>query len=129
MRIQSWFIFKFLVTAKTLDCKLRKLGILVVNATRTSKYFFTYASFQIFKLLLLFILLSANLGLVLYFNVFVQYSQSGSLPLRPLCGDAPGRDSNLGWVDLVAGTLTTRPPHLTLQMDVKTQSNRYFLRN
>ena len=34
-------------------------------------------------------------------------------PLRPLCGEAPGRDSNPGWVDLVAGTLTIRPPHLT----------------
>ena len=94
--------------------------------TRTSKFFFTYASFQIFKLLLLFFILTANLGLVLFFNLFVQYSQSGLLPLRPFCGDAPGRDSNPGWVDLVAGTLTTRPPHLTLQMDVKTQSNNTF---
>ena len=31
-----------------------------------------------------------------------------------LCGEAPGRDSNPGRADLVAGTLTTRPPHLTI---------------
>ena len=45
-------------------------------------------------------------------NLFVQYSQSDLPPLRPLCGEAPGRDSNPGRADLVAGTLTIRPPHL-----------------
>ena len=54
--------------------------------------------------------LTANLGLV--FNLFVQYSQSELPPLRPLCGEAPGRDLNPGRTDLVAGTLTTRPPPL-----------------
>ena len=48
-----------------------------------------------------------------FINLFVQYSQSDLPPLRPLCGEAPARDTNLGRVDLVAGTLTTRPPHLT----------------
>ena len=48
------------------------------------------------------------------FNLFVQHSQSDLPPLRPLCGEVPGRDSNLGRADLVAGTLTTRPPHLPL---------------
>ena len=48
-----------------------------------------------------------------FINLFVQYSQSDLPPLRPLCGEAPGRDSNPGRADLVAGTLTTRPPHLT----------------
>ena len=48
-----------------------------------------------------------------FFNLFVQYSQSDLPPLRPLCGEAPGRDSNPGRADLMAGTLTTRPPHLT----------------
>ena len=47
-------------------------------------------------------------------NLFllVQYSQSDLPPLRPLGGEAPGRDSNPGWADLQAGTLATRPPHL-----------------
>ena len=50
-------------------------------------------------------LLTANLGLV--YHLFVQYSQSDLSPLRPLCGEAPGLDSNPGRADLVAGTLTT----------------------
>ena len=41
--------------------------------------------------------------------LFVQYSQSDLPPLRPLCGEAPGRDSNPGRADLVAGTLTPKP--------------------
>ena len=46
-------------------------------------------------------------------DLFVQYSQSDLPPLRPLlCGEAPGRESNPGRADLVAGTLTTRPPNL-----------------
>ena len=49
-----------------------------------------------------------------FINLFVQYSQSDLRPLRPLCGEALGvRDSNPGRADLVTGTLTTRPPHLT----------------
>ena len=44
-----------------------------------------------------------------FINLFLQYSQSALPPLRPICGEAPGRDSNRGQV---AGTLTTRPPHL-----------------
>ena len=47
-------------------------------------------------------------------NLFVQYSQSDLPPLRPICGEAPGRDLNQGRADLVAGTPTTRPPHLTI---------------
>ena len=47
-----------------------------------------------------------------FINLFVQYSQSDLPPLRPLYGEAPGRDSNPGRADLVAETLTTRPPHL-----------------
>ena len=43
----------------------------------------------------------------------VQYSQSDLLPLRPLCGEAPGRDSNPGWADLVEGTLATTVDHHT----------------
>ena len=43
-----------------------------------------------------------------FINLFVQYSQSDLPPLRPLCGEAPGRDSNPGRADLVAGTLTTK---------------------
>ena len=31
---------------------------------------------------------------------------------RPPCEETPGRDLDPGRVDLVAGTLTTRPPHL-----------------
>ena len=42
------------------------------------------------------------------------FSQSDLPPLRPLCGEAPGRDSNPGRADLVAGTLTIRPPHLAI---------------
>ena len=41
-----------------------------------------------------------------FINFFVQYSQSDLPPLRPLCSEAPGRDSNLGRADLVAGTPT-----------------------
>ena len=48
-----------------------------------------------------------------FISLFVQYSQSDLPPLRALCGEAPGRDSNPWRADLVAGTLTTRPPHLT----------------
>ena len=61
-----------------------------------------------------FFLLTANLDQVgpSFINVFVQYSQSDLPPLRPL-GVARGRDSNLGRAELVAETLTTRPPHLT----------------
>ena len=60
-----------------------------------------------------FFLLTANLGLVLLI-LFVQFSQSDLPPLRPLCSEAPGLDSNPGRADLVAGTLSTRPctsPH------------------
>ena len=42
------------------------------------------------------------------------FVQSGLPPFRPLRGEAPGRDSNPGRVDLLAGTLITRPPHLTV---------------
>ena len=52
----------------------------------------------------------------IFINLFVQYSQSDLLPLRPLCGEAPGRDSNPGRADLVVGTLTTGPPHLPYTM-------------
>ena len=45
-------------------------------------------------------------------NLFVPYAQSDLPPLRPLCGEALGRDSNLGRADR-AGTLTTR--HRTSQ--------------
>ena len=31
--------------------------------------------------------------------------------LRPPCGETPDRDSNPGRTNLVAGTLTSRPPH------------------
>ena len=51
------------------------------------------------------------MGLV-FIILFVQYSQSDLPPLRPLCGEAPGRDSKPGRADLVAGTLYTRPKHL-----------------
>ena len=45
-------------------------------------------------------------------NLFVQYSLSDLPLLRPLYGEAPSRDSNPRWAVLVAGTLTTEPPHL-----------------
>ena len=48
-----------------------------------------------------------------FINLFVQFSQSDLPPLRPFCGEVPGRDSNPGRADLVAGTLTRWPPHLT----------------
>ena len=48
-----------------------------------------------------------------FINLFVQFSPSDLPPLRPFCGEVPGRDSNPGRADLVAGTLTTRPQHLT----------------
>ena len=44
--------------------------------------------------------------------LIIQYSQSNLPPRRPLCGEAPGQDSNPVRADLVAGTLTTRPPGL-----------------
>ena len=44
---------------------------------------------------------------------FRQFSQSDLPPLKPLWGEAPGRDPNPGRSDLVAGTLTTWLPHLT----------------
>ena len=43
-------------------------------------------------------------------NLFVQHSQCHLPPLRPLCGEAPGRDLNLGRADLVEGTLLVSPP-------------------
>ena len=47
-------------------------------------------------------------------NLFVQYCIYIAIcrPLRPLCGEATGRESNPGRADLVAGTLTTGPPLL-----------------
>ena len=49
-------------------------------------------------------------------NWFEQHSQSDLPPLRPLCDEAPDRDSNPGRADLLTGTLLTRPPHLTTQI-------------
>ena len=46
-----------------------------------------------------------------FINLIVQYSQSDLPPLRPVYGE--DRDSIPGRANLVAGTLTTRPPHLT----------------
>ena len=55
--------------------------------------------------------LTANLCLVIFINLFEQYSQSDLPPLRPLCGEAPpGQDSNLGRADPVAGTKIQPPP-------------------
>ena len=48
-----------------------------------------------------------------FIKFFVQHSQGDLLPLTTLCGEGPGRDSNPGRADLVAGTLnhlTTTPP-------------------
>ena len=36
-------------------------------------------------------------------NLSVKYSQSELLLLKPLCSEAPGRDSNPGWKDLWQG--------------------------
>ena len=63
------------------------------------------------------------------FNLFVQNSLSYLPPLRPLCGEAPGRDSNLGRADLVAGSLTsnhktTTPPWTTTPPFTKLSSYR-----
>ena len=73
--------------------------------------FRTYLYVCITRFLFILFLLTANMGLI--YSLFKQYSQSGLPPLRPLCGEAPGRDSNPGRADLMAGSLTTRPPHLT----------------
>ena len=43
-----------------------------------------------------------------FINLFVQDSQRELPPLRALWGEAPGRDSNPGRADLVAGTLDHR---------------------
>ena len=44
------------------------------------------------------------MGLVIFINLFVQYSQSDLPPFISLthCLEAPGRDSNLRWADPVA---------------------------
>ena len=43
-----------------------------------------------------------------FINLFVQDSQRELPPLRALWGEAPGRESNPGRADLVAGTLDHR---------------------
>ena len=48
-------------------------------------------------------------------------------PLRPHCREAPGRDSNLGWDNLEAGTLTNRPPYLLVRIYCTGYSIYYFL--
>ena len=57
-------------------------------------------------------------NLVLAFSYFictvpVFIEQSAAPQIALWRGPAPGRYSNLRWADLVAGTLTTRPSHLT----------------
>ena len=47
-------------------------------------------------------------GPIFFKYLFVQYSQIYLPPLRPLSGEAPGRDLNPGRASPVAGTLTTR---------------------
>ena len=55
-----------------------------------------------------------------FINLFALYSHSDLPPLRLLCGEAPpGRDSNPGRADLVAGTLTT--------IDHRTSPNWYII--
>ena len=70
-----------------------------------------------------FFLLTANLGLVLLIicTVFSHRVICRPSGLRPLCGEALGRDSNPGRADLVTGTLTTRNnfypfPHIIYAM-------------
>ena len=62
----------------------------------------------------IFFLLTANLGIVLLIHLYSIHMQSDLPPLRPISGEAPGRDSNPGRADLEAGTPTSRPPHLTI---------------
>ena len=50
--------------------------------------------------------LTATLDLDLIFILSVQFSQGDLPPLRPPCGEAPGRDSNPERADLVS--LTTK---------------------
>ena len=49
---------------------------------------------------------SGNLGPVLLIFLYRIH--------RAICGEAPGRDTNPGRAELVAGILTTRQPHLTM---------------
>ena len=62
--------------------------------------------------------LQPNLGLMFSYFICTMYGMHGAisrLSAHPVGGETPrSRDSNPGWVDLVADTLTTRPPHLTL---------------
>ena len=47
-----------------------------------------------------------------FINLLIQYAQSDLPPHRPLCGEAPGRDSKPG-TGGSSGMDTNRPPHLT----------------
>ena len=105
----------FFVFAKIFDRKVRKSRVHVLSlagTSRTSKFFFRYGRFHIFKLLLLIFFWQATEAWVLLHYIH-SITVSSAAPQTTLWGGYGPRFEH-GTGDLEAGTLTTRPPHLLI---------------